>query len=203
MIRTSACLAILLSSITLVAQNGAPSVLSKSGTDESERSGQAAPQTNSISAGVIVIDLGTVEGCPIDMRAKQGVWDRTIRVRDGEKERGRQQFGQRISLSLKGAHQKRIVKATVRVRGLNGTSRAIPTPADDSQIWNTTRTLKVNFVEQEDGTVSADLRLAGFTAVGPIQLLNVSYSDGSVWTISRSESCSVRPDPLMLITEIH
>jgi len=152
---------------------------------------------------VIVIDLGTVEGCPIDMRAKQGVWDRTIRVRDGEKERGRQQFGQRISLSLKDAHQKRIVKATVRVRGLNGTSRAIPTPADDSQIWNTTRTLKVNFVEQEDGTVYADLRLVGFTAVGPIQLLNVSYSDGSVWTISRSEPCNVRPDPLMLITEIH
>jgi hypothetical protein len=135
------------------------------------------------------------------MHASQGLWDRTIKVRDGDRERALQPFGQRISLNLKDFRSARIVAATVRVRGLNGKNRALPTPADTKGRWNSALTLRVNFVEESDGTVSADLRIGGFTSVFSIQLIDVSYSDGSVWTISRRNACSVQPDPVMLITE--
>ena len=135
------------------------------------------------------------------MHATQGVWDRTIRVRDGEREFVPQGFGQRISLKLRDSRPARIVAATIRVHGLNGKNRMLPTPADTAPRSNTVRTLKVKFIEEQDGTVSTDIRIGGFTSVTSIQLMNVTYSDGTVWTISQTNACRVQPDPLMLITE--
>ena len=200
MIRTAASFSLLLSAITLVAQNGVASsgVL---GNGESPSPAQAETQSNSIPTGLTVSSPKWFGSCPIDMHATQGLWDRTVRVRDGDKAQVPHQFGQRIFLNLKDHKAAHIVSATVRVRGLNGTSRALPTPANTAQRWNATRTLKVDFVKENDGAVSADLRLAGFTAVDSIQLIGVSYSDGSVWRISGSSDCRVQPDPLMLITE--
>ena len=178
MIRTAAGLVLLLSSMGLAAQNAAIS--------------EPKSTTSQVHSGA---------ACPIDMHASQKLWDRTIRVREGERDLLPQSFGQRISLNLKDSRPARIVGATVRVHGLNGKNRALPTPADTTQPWNAVKTLRVNFVEESDGTVSADLWISGFTAVGSVQLVNVSYSDGSVWTISRSNVCRVQPDPVMLITE--
>ena len=47
--------------------------------------------------------------------------------------------------------------------------------------------------------VSTDLYIPGFTAVNSIELLDVSYDDGRVWRIGSSSVCRVTPDPLMLI----
>jgi len=198
MFRTAACLAILVGSITLIAQNSATS---SSGQFEGAKPKGSVPQPRSLPGSAILIYPSIVANCPIDMHATQGVWDRTIRVRDGDKERVTQPFGQRISLNLKDARSSRIVSATVRVRGLNGNNRTLPTPANTARRWNAVRTLRVRFGEESDGTVSADLWIVGFTSVGSIELMNVSYSDGSVWTISESGACRVEPDPIVLITE--
>jgi hypothetical protein len=198
MIRTAAGLALLFSSVTLLAQNSLPSgVATPEGADPQSLSG-AVPQSAVKSAS---INAATSPGCPIGMHASQGLWDRgTIKVREEDKQHAHQQFGQRIALALEDPHPARIVAATVRVRGLNGKNRALPTPADMTQEWNAVKTLKVNFTEDKNGTVSADLWLGGFTSVGSIQLLNVSYADGYVWRISGSSACHVQPDPIMLIT---
>ena len=198
MIRTAARLALLFSSVALVAQNSAPSGSATFGVDR-QLELESESQTHALS-GFTVITYPTM-ACPIDMHARQGLWDRTVRVRDGEKERVLQPFGQRISLDLKDSRPARIVAATVRVHGLNGKNRMVLTPTDTTQRWNAVKTLKVNFAEQKDGTVSADLWIGGFTSVSSIQLMDVSYSDGSIWKISRSNACRVQPDPLMLITE--
>jgi len=178
MIRTASGLVLLLSSMTLAAQNAGTSEL------------------NSTTSHV-----HSVAGCPVDMHASQRLWDRTIRVREGESELLPQPFGQRISLNVKDSRPARIVGATVRIQGLNGKNRALPTPAETTQLWNAIKTLRVKFVEEGDATVSADIWIGGFTSVGSVQLLNVSYADGSVWTISGSSVCRVQPDPVMLITE--
>jgi len=47
----------------------------------------------------------------------------------------------------------------------------------------------------------ADLWLPGFTSVTSIELMEVTYADGSAWKISGSNVCRVQPNPLMLITE--
>lgn len=180
MVRTAACLALLLGSITLTAQSGA-----------SSGANSTAPQMHSFPGSTVTV-------CPIDMHASQSLWNHNIAVQKGL---ANEKFGQRIALNLRDSRTTRIIGATVRVRGLNGKNRALPTPADTAQPWNAVKTLRVNFTEEDDGTVSADLWIVGFTAVGSIQLMSVSYSDGSVWTITESSACRVQPDPIMLITE--
>jgi len=174
-------LVILLSSNTLAAQNGVYSASSSTSAPT-----QSLPSAAQSAA------------CPIEMHASQSLWNHNIAVQKGL---GNQKFGQRISLTLKDVHSARVTAATVRVHGLNGTNRMVPTPADAAHRWTAVKTLTVNFVEMPDRTVSADLWIGGFTSVGSIELINLRYSDGSTWTISGSNICRIQPDPIMLITE--
>jgi len=191
MLRTVAGFALFFTSLGLIAQNGPGSSPAVSASPE-------GPST----AGLTVVILPNMEGaCPVAMHASQGVWDHTIRVREGNKERIDQPFGQRISLNLKDSQSVRVVSATVRVRGWNGKNRVLATPTDSNQRWNAVKTLRVQFVEEKDGSVSGDLWVGGFTAVDSLQLLNLTYADGRVWRASGSAFCRVQPDPLMLITE--
>lgn len=189
MIRTASCIALLVASLQLSAQSNSTSPL-------------PASQVQSLPGETLTLRPYVEGACPISMHATQGMWDHTVRVKDGEtKPVPPVPLGQRISLSLKDDRHASIVAATVRVRGLNGTSRKVLTPTGEQQDWNAVTTLKVKFAQQDDGSSLADLRVAGFTAVNSVQLINVSYSDGSTWRSSKANACSVQPDPLMLITE--
>ncbi|WP_162601869.1 hypothetical protein [Occallatibacter savannae] len=165
---------------------------------ESSRSAPP-PQVHLMPGGTAVFLSDLAETCPIGMHATQGMWDHTIRVREGEKQSARPQVGQRIALNLKDSHP--IVSAVVRVRGLNGKNRMMLTPAGTEQDWNAVTIQNVRFGTEADGSVSADLRVPGFTAVHSVELISVSYADGSRWSRSSLQTCRTQPDPLMLITE--
>ena len=136
--------------------------------------------------------------CPIGMHASQGVWDHTIRVREGQKERTLQPFGQRILLSLVVTGPSPIVSATVKVRGLTGKNRMLQTESFGNVSSDGVRIMRITFVQRPDG-VSSDLYIPGLTSVSSIELLDVSYGDGKVWKIGASSVCRVTPDPMMLI----
>ena len=188
MLRTAAGLVLLFCSLALTAQNS-------SGTPVPQ-----APEVQVPSNGAIVVLPGWFDACPIAMHASQGVWDHTIRIRDGEKGSAVQPFGQRISLNLKDSQSDHIVSATVRVRGWNGKHRMLSTPTDSNQRWNAEKTLKIRFVDENDGSVSGDLWIGGFTGVDSLQLVDLTYADGRIWKPSGSAACRVQPDPLMLIS---
>jgi hypothetical protein len=192
MIRAAAGFALLISSLTLTAQNASSGATF----------GAAVPETLTLQNGttVVVPPAPDPASCPVRMEARQGIWDRTIRIREGDKERVPQPFGQRIALNLRDSHPGRIVEASVRVRGLNGKNRMLPTPTGADQKWDEVKTLRVKFAGEEDGSFSADLWISGFTSVSSVELLQVSYADGSGWRVSRSNLCRVKPDPLMLIS---
>ena len=198
MIRAAASLALLLTSLTLTAQNAS----SPGATLSAPTFGAAPPETFTLQNGTTVVlpPAPDPAACPVSMEARQGIWDRTIRVREGDKERVVSPFGQRISLNLKDSHSAQITEAIVRVRGLNGKNRMLPTPTETGQKWNAVKTLTAKFAEEKDGSFSADLWIGGFTSVSSIELLQVSYADGSGWRISRSNLCRVTPNPLMLIS---
>jgi hypothetical protein len=191
MLRTAVGLALLLTSLALVAQN----------SSSSETAKPKVPDFQLPPTGTIVVFPDSGGACPVAMHASQGVWDHTIRVRDGDKERSYQPYGQRISLNLRDTESDRILTATVRVRGWNGKHRVLSTPTDSSPRWNAMKTLKVQFVEDKDGSVSGDLWIGGFTAVDSLQLIDLTYADGRIWKPSGSAACRVQPDPLMLITD--
>jgi hypothetical protein len=194
MMRAAAGLALLVTSLTLTAQSAS--------TSGGATFGVAGPETLTLQNGTTVVlpPVADSRACPVSMRASQGIWDRTIRIREGEKEPASQPFGQRISLNLKDSHSAQITEAIVRVRGLNGKNRMLPTPTEAGQKWHAVKTLTAKFAEEKDGSFSADLWIGGFTSVSSVELLQVSYADGSGWRISRSNLCRVTPNPLMLIS---
>jgi len=138
-------------------------------------------------------------GCPIGIVANQGVWDHTIRVRQGQQEKVIQPFGQRIVLTLNDSHPASIVAATVKVFGLTGKNHTLETAGNSSASGEATRTMNVTFTATQNNGVSTDLYIPGFTAVNFIELIQVSYNDGRVWRIGGSGVCRVTPDPVMLI----
>jgi hypothetical protein len=135
--------------------------------------------------------------CPVSLHASQGIWNHTVAVKKGL---GDQKSGQRILLTLKDSPTS-VVTATIRVRGLNGTNHMLKTPVTTSESWNASRTINITFVDQGGNTAQGDLWIPGFTSVTSIQLLAVSYANGSTWKSSSSNACRVQPDPMMLITE--
>jgi hypothetical protein len=190
MIRAAAGLALFITSLTLTAQNASTS---------GATFGVAAPETFTLPGGTTVVfpPISDSPACPVSMQASQGIWNHNIAVRKGL---GDQKFGQRISLNLKNSHPAPILTATVRVRGLNGKNRMLPTPTEAGQKWNAVKTLTVKFARENDGSFSADLWISGFTSISSVELLQISYADGSAWRISGPNVCRVTPDPVMLIS---
>lgn len=198
MTRAALLIALVLAPATLAAQNS------------TAQSGNAAARPDFKLQSPLIVNPSDLEvlsahgipvlNCPVSMHATQGQWDHTIRVRNGQMVIP-QPFGQRISLTLKDTHPARIIAATVRVRGLNGKSHMVETPASTGENWNAMRTMRVTFSEENDGSYSADLRIPGFTAVTSVELLDVSYDDGTSSQPSGPRACRItQPDPLMLIS---
>lgn len=195
---------LVLTSLPLAAQNGGtsygvagPAELGQSPNGGSNAAGRQFKLDQS-RVGDLWDAVGTVPACPINMRATQGVWDHTRKVRGFDDGITRTPFGQRILLTLIDARPARIVSATVLVRGLNGKNHMVQTAG--AQAANATKTLTVTFARQEDGSVLGDLYVPGFTSVSSVVLQRVTYADGSTW-ISSANVCRVTPDPMMLIAE--
>ena len=154
-------------------------------------SAQNAPQ-NPTSIWVLPLNPVT-NACPVDMHARQGVWDHSLRLRQGEKSRG---FGQRIFLTLGGSHPVQIIAATVVVTGFDGRNRMLQTGNDSG---TAIRTLHVTFTREDANSVTADIFVPGFTAVGSLRLQDMTFANGSTWNASGLSLCRVIPDPVLLI----
>ncbi len=59
--------------------------------------------------------------------------------------------------------------------------------------------MAVTFHPEDATSVAAELVLPGFTSVGSVELLSITYQDGSTWSLAKGEACRVVPDRLMLV----
>lgn len=91
-----------------------------------------------------------------------------------------------------------ITEALVRVHGLTPRTRAIPADSVASGPAEITRTLHLTFDSQGPNARDAELALHGFTSVDFIELVSLTYADGSTWRHSE-QACRVAPDTMMLI----
>jgi len=144
-----------------------------------------------------------VDACPVSMQARQrGLTQmvRTKRTSPQDQPEAMPRPAQHIHLILKGfAKDKLVASATVTARGLSARSRMQNLNLTGDQPSDIRRTLQVTFTPDQDGSVSADIDLPAFTAVKSLQLLSITYADGSSWTLEKSNACLVQPDSLMLI----
>lgn len=119
-------------------------------------------------------------------------------------------IGQWLSLALTDSDGKQIVKATLKVHGVKPNGHVTYAISGANGSDNITQTITVPFpfkpnrnapanswVHQE---ARANLWVPGMSAVDRIDLESLDYNDGSTWNVANRQSCSVVPDPKMLIT---
>ena len=169
-------LALLLSSLTLGAQ------------DRNAQTPQTFPMPGRI----------TSLGCPVGMQAQQRGSSQLVAVHNGNRA---QLPGQRIWLTLRGAHSPHIITARVKVHGLTPKGRVLQSKAGDSLASDISRTMTVSFGEESNGGVTGELWLPGFTSITAIELEEITYGDGTVWSVGDPRECRVSPDLFMLISD--
>ena len=152
----------------------------------------------------------TSSSCPVAMQARQGSGSGLVMVKRDRPQDGDSSVdtrpGQRIHLilgKLPGAYfpdPSQIGAATVTVKGLSARGRLSLTLSPSGKgPSDLRRTLNVSFNIENDGAVSADLNLPGFTAVNSIMLESLSLKDGSTWKLADLKTCFVTPDRMMLV----
>jgi len=107
---------------------------------------------------------------------------------------------QRLHLTLVNPKSRQITSATVTVHGLHPKTRATLKPAaGESAPSDAARTLDVSFSNPSAKDVSADLWVPGLSAAYSIDLIAVTYADGSTWKLAGGETCRTPIDGFMLV----
>ena len=133
--------------------------------------------------------------CPVGMQASH-LSDGSVIKTDAAHPMG---LGQRLRLTLTSPDNRSITSATVHVRGWTAQGRT-EQAEKAKDVAPLTRRLQVPFKPGADRTATADVWVPGVTAVSSVELLSVTYGDGTTWTPAMGKTCQVKPDPLMLIS---
>jgi hypothetical protein len=147
---------------------------------------------------VLQSEATAVPACPVSLRAQHLADGSTIKVRDGHPDHPAG-IGQWLHLTLANPDSRRMVRARVTVRGYTNRARVTEAGAGGQGSADAIRTFTVALTAQSDKDSAADLWVPGMTAVERIDVRSLTYASGDTWQLSGRESCSVTPDPLMLV----
>lgn len=150
------------------------------------------------SSASAVTPWSNMSGCPVALRATQISSANMMQVRKGQP----QIKGQRLHLAFTNRGSKQIVAATVNVQGYAATPGVIMTVAKPSNGGSTlvTRTIHIAFGSQADENVAANILVPDVTATQKVDLVALTYADGTSWKLAEGQTCQIKPDPLMLIS---
>jgi hypothetical protein len=144
----------------------------------------------------IVVPLPQISSCPVSVRAQQSSAANPMEV-DRSRPKG---LAQLLHLTLADPSGGRVVKATVTVRGLLPKTRATLTPMTlGTDPSSASKTLEVAFPAGTERDTPADVWVPGLSAVYSIDLVSVTYADGSSWTANTSKACRTPIDGFMLV----
>jgi hypothetical protein len=104
-------------------------------------------------------------------------------------------IGQRLHVTLNVPHG---AIATLAVHGFSNKGRMTETDSGSSP--DAVRKVTVYLAPAPNGQAGGDLWAPGLTAVTSIDLVSLSYDDGSSWNAQDGHACRVTPDPMMLIS---
>ena len=149
-----------------------------------------------------VVTAPSPGSCPVAMQAQHspGLSAQVPVGRSGsavaERQHGVQQH---LRLALSNSKPTAIESILITVHGWSAKGRTLPASGAVSNYADALQTvdLKVNIGPHE--TAQTDVWVSGLTAVDSIDLMGVSYSDGSSWKAS-AQACRIVPDPEMLIS---
>lgn len=134
--------------------------------------------------------------CPVALQAKHLADGDMVKTGAGHPKG----LGQRLHLTLTSPDARTLSSATFNVRGWTAEGHRLQAGAKRNP-GQETRTLQIPLTSGTGRNASADLWAPGLTSVESVELLAVSYADGSTWTPAVGKTCRVVPDPLMLIAQ--
>jgi len=137
-----------------------------------------------------------INGCPVTLRARHAPGGESMKV-DGTVVKGP---AQRVHLTVANRDTRRIVAASVTVRGSSGKPRLTQTLGTQNG-WEAARTLDVWFGGESGKETAADFAVPGLSAATLVELNSVTYADGSTWKLAAGSACRFTIDPTMLVGE--
>jgi hypothetical protein len=135
--------------------------------------------------------------CPVSLHARQAA--EAFRREVGEGDANPKGLAQHLHLTATNPQARRIVAASVTVRGFANKARMVQTMTTQDTS-DAAKTMDVKFTSQPGKEVSAYLAVPGLSAVSVIELNSVTYSDGSTWKLASGSVCRSPIDGFMLIS---
>ena len=133
--------------------------------------------------------------CPVSVRAGHAAGLNRMEVGDDQPKGP----AQRLHLTLVNPKSGQITGATFTVHGLTPKTRATFTPMAESAPSDAARTLDVSFSNPSAKEVTADVWVPGLSAAYSIDLIAMTYADGSSWKLKYRETCRTPIDGFMLV----
>jgi hypothetical protein len=139
--------------------------------------------------------IAVMDNCEVPMQVQQAPGGTNMEVfgRSGG-------VAQRVRLTLTSLKPAQIAGARVTVHGLPPAGRLLRSKSAPGTSSEIAKTLEVNFSSGDGHASSTDLTVPGFTSVSRIDLVSVTYADGSTWNTSANHTCHAVPDRLMLLS---
>jgi len=143
--------------------------------------------------------------CPVGLQVKHGPGFPTSRSADGPSINGKPlregqvqvpDQNQGIHLTLTNLSPQSIVSAQVVVHGFSNKWRYVPLSGADPDLATT---VDVALDVKGNGEASRNLSLSHFTAITAVDVIAITYGDGSTWRTPSLGACSVSPDLFMLV----
>jgi len=137
--------------------------------------------------------------CPLSMHVRQGAGGQMVATNKNRDQVD--MFAAHLKLQLHDSRPnrttRRMVNATVTVRGWNGKAKMLPADSFLAPNGDLVKTFTVQLLGGGLPDASADLSLPGFTAARIVELESVTYDDGQVWSFKGVSACHAAPDPFM------
>ena len=133
--------------------------------------------------------------CPIAMRAQHMADGEMVKIGKAQP-RG---IGQWLRLTLIAPDSRRIVKATLTIRGLSPKGRTVQALRNGDDSSDVVSQQVASFTIGLDKDDVANLWVRDMTAVQSIEISSVTYADGSTWKYAGDMTCRVTPEGLMQV----
>ena len=148
-------------------------------------------QGNAHSEMTVLAGSPDSSGCPVGFSAERRSTTEVRYAKDG-----RQSRGQGLELKFD-SQQKKILKANVTVRGVNGEARVMPAGSAGSD--DVAEIFELIPGTSEDSLKHSSLWTERVATVRWVDLTEIAYMDGSVWHASEGKRCRIEPSKFLLV----
>ena len=142
----------------------------------------------------------TIRGaCPVELRATH---ERGEALRSASPSSEPEQISQKLTLAFHNAATRDIVSAQITARGYSSKGQVLRLQPGVESAPGFPQSIKVPLSLKAKGDEEAVFTFKDFTAVTALEIVTVSYADGTSWRAAEGFPCIIRPDAFMPVNEI-